>query len=74
MCEIAEPDRKIADLCSVQILVSLTRPDGHPAPPGENQKLKVCVMFLMKSFDRIAPLFILALGALAAVSTAGLGV
>ena len=31
-------------------------------------------MSLMKSFDRIAPLFLLALGAFAAVSTAGLGV
>jgi len=28
----------------------------------------------MKSFDRIAPMFLLALGVFAAVSTAGLGV
>jgi hypothetical protein len=31
-------------------------------------------MSLMKSFDRIAPMFLLALGVFAAVSTAGLGV
>jgi hypothetical protein len=31
-------------------------------------------MALMKSFDRIAPMFLLALGVFAAVSTAGLGV
>jgi hypothetical protein len=31
-------------------------------------------MSLMKSFDRIAPLYLLALGVFAAISTAGLGV
>ena len=47
--------------------------DG-PAPPGSSgTKLKVCVMSLMKNFDRIAPLYLLALGVFAAVSTAGLG-
>ena len=51
-------------------------PDGQPRSPGVPQ-LKVCVMSLAKferSFDRIAPLFLLGLGLFAAVSTAGLGV
>lgn len=30
-------------------------------------------MSLMKSFDRIAPMFLLALGVYAAITTAGLG-
>jgi len=76
MCEIAELPCEIADLCSVQILVSITCPDGQPRSPrgSPELKLKVCVMSLMKNFDRIAPLYLLALGVFAAISTAGLGV
>lgn len=45
-----------------------------PLPRGpERSQLEVCVMNLMKNFDRIAPLYLLALGVFAAVSTAGLG-
>jgi len=75
MCEIAELQCKIADLCSVQILVSITRPKRTaPIPTGSPEpKLKVCVMSLMKNFDRIAPVYLLALGVFAAISTAGLG-
>jgi hypothetical protein len=48
-----------------------------PAPPGFNPETKVCVMSLAKferSFDRIAPSFLLFLGAIAAVATAGVGI
>ena len=45
-----------------------------PLPRGSPElKLKVCVMSLMKNFDRIAPIYLLALGVFAAISTAGLG-
>ena len=49
--------------------------DG-PSPRGSPElKLEgVCVMSLMKNFDRIAPLYLLALGVFGAISTAGLGV
>ena len=47
-------------------------PQGQPAPPGLRLKLKVCVM--MKNFDKIAPIYMLALGIFAAISTAGLGI
>ena len=76
MCEIAELRCKIADLCSVQILVSISRPKRTASPPrgSPELKLKVCVMSLMKNFDRIAPMFLMALGLFAAISTAGLGI
>ena len=48
--------------------------DSPGSPRGSPElKLKVCVMSLMKNFDRIAPLYLLALGVFAAIQTATLG-
>jgi len=56
--------------------LSIVQTDS-PAPPGFRiENSKVCVMTLSRferGFDRIAPVFLLALGLFAALSTAGLG-
>ena len=47
-----------------------------PAPPGFQLKLQVCVMTLStfeRSLDKIAPAFLVILGLIAAVGSAGLG-
>ena len=47
-----------------------------PAPPGFQLKLQVCVMTLStfeRSLDKIAPAFLMILGLVAAVGSAGLG-
>ncbi len=53
-------------------------PDGQPAPRDFNKtelmETAMTLSILERSFDRIAPVFLLALGLLAAVATAGAGV
>ena len=58
------------------MMLSKQCPDGQPAPPGSNLKLKVCVMTLTvfeRSLDKIAPAFLMALALIATVGSVGLG-
>jgi len=60
------------------MVLSKQCPDGQPRSPGVPKRTepKVCQMSLAtfeRGFDRIAPLFLLALGVFAAISTAALG-
>ena len=51
-------------------------PDGHPRSPGAPPKTARCVMALSleRSLDKFAPVFLMILGAVAAVATAGVGI
>ena len=58
------------------MMLSKQCPDGQPAPPGHAQEQTETAMTFFRfetAFDRFAPVFLLALGLVATVATAGLG-
>ena len=59
------------------MMLSKQCPDGQPRSPGvPTQSSKVCVMTLSTfefSLDKLAPAFLMILGLVAAVGSAGLG-